>query len=153
MTPSDPQPAHPDNWLAAVRARLEAATPGPWLYADLSDRGGWHGIFCAGFGGNANATAPIVVGEAGMRLFVRDDDGELMAHAPADLRRALDEVGRLRRELETRAAYGRLLSQLCALRLDGSDEDEVLDHLDAAWWAMTVAGRASFEWSVAGEAP
>ena len=66
----------PDR-IAEIRARLDAATPGPWLV-----RNGWVDL------NNLHGDV-IPVGH-------NDADADLIAHAPADIAWLLDEVERLR---------------------------------------------------------
>lgn len=63
------------QWLAEVRARLEAATPGPWL-----------------------STLCLFEGAAIDRNKAREN-AELIAHAPTDLARALAVIEVLREAL------------------------------------------------------
>lgn len=71
--------------LQEIRARLDAATPGPWkrdrheiLTVDVDDETGWETCIADAYGDPA--------------------DADLIAHAPDDLRWLLDEVERLRSE-------------------------------------------------------
>ena len=71
--------------LAEIRARLDAATPGPWRAADWDDARGIR----------------VVVGEFPrdpytLALAERDHDARFIAHAPTDIAWLLDEVARLR---------------------------------------------------------
>lgn len=81
--------AQPADDLADIRARLGAATPGPWQAREDEVR--WERVYCI-----VDAEDCAVCADASPA------DAELIAHAPGDLRRLLDEVARLRIE----AGYG-----------------------------------------------
>lgn len=68
---------------AALAARLEAATPGPWRHVD--DRAG-HQVHARGYG------IPRATVHSGA-------DAQLIAHAPADLADLLEEVRQLRAQV------------------------------------------------------
>lgn len=72
----------PDR-LAEIRARLDAATPGPWVYPedDLT---------------RIQASDGVSVAVITRRI----DDADLIAHAPADIAWLLDEVEQLRESLD-----------------------------------------------------
>lgn len=84
---------------AAIEARLAAATPGPWVKHDdtaISHRvqprvkslsqPGWYLPICNG----------IEYDRPGGNRYNQDNNLDLIAHAPADLRALLDEVRELR---------------------------------------------------------
>ena len=76
--------------IEAIRARLEAATPGPWsIYGRKTDRGRLN-IGQKALGGDHVAAVHSEYVEA---------DAALIAAAPTDLRLLLDENERLRRAL------------------------------------------------------
>lgn len=98
-----------DERVREIRARLEAATPGPWgVYngtdvfgphggdsgdgAKADDNDGWQVADCA-VGLTSYAGDFVPLGHA-----VRIANAHLIAHAPADLRWLLDRVERLERE-------------------------------------------------------
>ena len=69
--------------LTEIRARLDAATPGPWVVT------------------GQEILTVAVDGQTGWESLVadvwhRDRDADLIAHAPADIAWLLDEVERLR---------------------------------------------------------
>jgi len=76
----------PDR-LAEIRARLDAATPGPWT-PEETQRG--HDIWWQpGEGMRDGRVANVYV----------ERDAHFIAHAPADIAWLLDEVERLREEM------------------------------------------------------
>lgn len=70
--------------LQEIRARLNAATPGPWHRHDDEP---WV---------TNSATPPMRIIATGLRG--QRENAELIAHAPADIAWLLDEVERLRSE-------------------------------------------------------
>lgn len=89
---SDSLPPITDETLAAIEARLDAATPGPW-HKDDGEFG------CVTIGDYGWTTPPGVnAPEYDVDSPQGHADAELIAHAPTDLRRLLDEVQRLRAE-------------------------------------------------------
>jgi hypothetical protein len=104
----------PDQ-LSAIRARLDAATPGPWEAGTASccpDMGwvdGPKGAVCPQF------TATKVTHS------LDANDAELIANAPTDLRALLDEVERLKNDL---AMARQVSGELC----------------EACGWAMKFPG-------------
>jgi len=70
--------------LAAIRARLAAATPGPWRLQT-----------CA-CGAVCDDAAAVKAGGVLVVECADDPDADLIAHAPTDLAALLDEVERLR---------------------------------------------------------
>jgi hypothetical protein len=72
--------------LEAIRKRAEAATPGPWGYADRDNV-----VFTA----NADYKYAVEIAEEVGHKF----DGEFIAHAREDVPKLLAEIERLRREL------------------------------------------------------
>jgi hypothetical protein len=75
--------------LEPIRARLAAATPGPW---EAEHRG--FEVY------ETHTAHGDLVAEASLQI----SDAELIAHAPADLAALADEVESLRRELARQAA-------------------------------------------------
>jgi hypothetical protein len=87
-------PAEITERIAAIRQRVEAATPGPWVserawdaFRTIADCG--H-LYCV----NAPQTLPGPPGRNGAT------DAELIAHAPEDLRWALDQLEAAQRDTE-----------------------------------------------------
>ncbi len=82
----------PDR-LAEIHARLDAATPGPWIANKRTHRNGDYGwvaeIWGSLNGGGGALPAVCLANE------VSGDDADLIAHAPADISWLLDEVERL----------------------------------------------------------
>ena len=72
--------------LEAIKARCEAATEGPWEFADVA-REVWVS------GGNID----VVSGEDG--AYISDADGEFIAHAREDVPALVAEVERLQKQL------------------------------------------------------
>lgn len=118
---------------AAIEARLAAATPGPWVKHDdtaISHRvqprvkslsqPGWYLPICNG----------IEYDRPGGNRYNQDNNLDLIAHAPADLRALLDEVRELR-ELLTHmlGIYDRLDSK--RLIVGGVTFDELGHIVDA----------------------
>ena len=98
-----------DAELADIRSRVERATPGPWVGPRVTDDWppGWVGVY-AGEAVAGDAPVPsveaiplAVIGvcgrydEAGV-----EDNARFIAHAKCDVERLLDEVERLRSEVE-----------------------------------------------------
>ncbi len=82
----------------AIRARLEAATPGPWDAVMPSD-GGPHRIY--GIDGGSSRLTPV--------------DERFIAHAPTDVGALLDEVERLQ---AGGCARNQMTTQYCAEAAD-----------------------------------
>ncbi len=89
-------PTQPLN-TAAIEARLAAATPGPWRHTNSGQS--IHPESDPEFDGLLICEMPQAETEEEDARNIRNF--ELLAHAPADLRALLDEVGRLRLELAT----------------------------------------------------
>lgn len=101
--------------LSEIRARLDAATPGPWHLDDMSEL-------------RDAKNRPLVrryEGEGGEHAFWEqpsdpdsDADGQVMAHAPDDIRWLLARVDRvlaLHRPIDAAALdYGGRVVQVCA---------------------------------------
>ena len=97
-----------------IKARLAAATPGPWTYQE--DRWG----FSAGVYGapNERGYSEMIVGGDPCEGRIEPDDpnGTLIAHAPADIAYLLAEVARLRADLiEERDALACAMEQVAEL--------------------------------------
>jgi hypothetical protein len=103
----------PDQ-LSAIRARLDAATPGPWdagtatCCPDMGWVDGPKGAVCPQF------TATKVTHS------LDANDADLIANAPTDLRALLGEVERLRVERDDLIAWSQRFSDLVGV--DGSTE-------------------------------
>jgi len=98
------------DFLAAIDARLAAATPGPWAlrryeraaYNGSEARDGWQ------------VEGPTYVPDYEVTFFC-EADADLIAHAPEDLRRlrkAYDKALRERNEAEAQADLGLRLAEL-----------------------------------------
>ncbi len=76
--------------LDAIRARVEAATPGEWeiAYEDAEDGDLWSS--------GVSTSDEDVIAVDGGHLLVTHDDLTLITHAPADIRALLDELQRER---------------------------------------------------------
>ena len=83
-TPSEPSLA---SWMREARERLDAATPGPWA-ADLSEIHAEANRGRKGMPWSSDGT-----GIADVALYPAD--ASFIAHAPEDLRRALDVLERV----------------------------------------------------------
>jgi hypothetical protein len=95
----------PDQ-LSAIRARLDAATPGPWEARQWygNDDGGWAAIGPHHESRDWNDDEP----ESDLHELAKRD-AALIANAPTDLRTLLDEVERL--NAECASAYRRGVEQ------------------------------------------
>jgi len=80
--------------IAVIRARVAAATPGPWVRGIARDDDGW--AVLANDGDDEVCTQPP------SRVIdpYSPADADLIAHAPADIAALCDEVERLRAELD-----------------------------------------------------
>lgn len=78
MTPTD---------IAAIEARLSAATPGPWGWVSR----GSHDALCAADGAVVHSDGSAA-GEYGPDIDVSGPDANLIAHAPTDIADLLAEV-------------------------------------------------------------
>lgn len=87
MTPAD---------IAAIEARLSAATPGPWGWVSR----GSHDALCAADGAVVHSDGSAA-GEYGPDIDVNGPDANLIAHAPTDIAALLAEVRRLTAERAT----------------------------------------------------
>jgi hypothetical protein len=98
-----------DQELKEIRERLEAATPGPWFVSDN------------GFTKRGDGPPTVYAPDDELRYIAVCNDGfninptpnlsnaQFIAHAPNDIRRLLDEVERLRKEI---SAYEYLQSEI-----------------------------------------
>lgn len=78
--------------LDAIKARLVAATDGPW-YAHADDLiGGW----CV-----RTVDTPPSEGPGEVASFIREEDAALIAHARADLPALVAEIEQLRAKIKT----------------------------------------------------
>ena len=82
--------------LDAIKARLAAATPGPW-WSDSGDPLSTNMAVAVIGGWQVQASRPFV----GDRVTPAKDDADLIAHAPTDLAALVAEVERLREELDS----------------------------------------------------
>ena len=71
--------------LQEIRARLDAATPGPWNFGRIA--GDWGSV-------HTHGRTNVVINSEDDGGYAADQD--LIAHAPADIAWLLDEVERLR---------------------------------------------------------
>jgi hypothetical protein len=76
---------------AAIRAREQAATEGPWTHQPYGEQN-QNGDYCGG--DIYDAHGEYVVSE------ISDSDGDFIAHARTDIPALLDEVERLRKVIE-----------------------------------------------------
>jgi hypothetical protein len=115
--------------LEAIKARLAAASPGPWHHGSVDDR--LHAVFDANADGEI-CTLYDVDGEGFPADAFQGDaaNAELIAHAPTDLAALVAEVERLRGENERQADRLRRVAGLLPVSLstalgedDGEDED------------------------------
>lgn len=72
-----------------IKARLAAATPGPWFARPNDLIGGW----CV-----RTADTPPSEGPGEVADFIREEDARFIAHAPEDLAALIEEVRYLRGE-------------------------------------------------------
>jgi hypothetical protein len=86
-----------DERRAAIRARLEAATPGPWHQGRADHRDEWGCVNVGDYGW----VTPVGM-EYGADSEQGRADAELIAHAPDDLAYLLDAVEALVAELSKR---------------------------------------------------
>ena len=94
----------PSTQIAAIKARLEAATSGEWLV----DPEGWETeegmsfltIYGGGIHGSSAEHCVANVSNYGQGVMACEADAQLIAHAPTDIRWLLDEVERLTRLLD-----------------------------------------------------
>lgn len=92
--------------LQAIRARCEAATPGPWIASEVEPRG-LSSVTAVG----DNWGVFTKIGERKPRQYATPEaDAAFIAHARTDIPALLDEVARLRAALE------------CILQRSGLDE-------------------------------
>ena len=81
--------------IAAIKARLDAATPGPWTWTPMDD-----GYYCVLVG--ANGTEVIDDGSHGGEyggMTTDSPDAIFIAHAPADIAALLARVAELEKAL------------------------------------------------------
>lgn len=101
MTATDSTPLR-DEELAAIRARADAATRGPWEWQSA-----WNGQFFWLSGAEDRSVLAAVLddgsagGEYEQTIAPDSADGLFVAHARADVPRLLAEIDRLRRENAT----------------------------------------------------
>lgn len=108
--------------LAAIDARLEAATPGPWAWDRWHNANGDSGlhIYAPRPGqsmdeivGGTRPVRSVAVFDHGVIEEPTESDRDLIAHAPDDLRRLRAEVDRLRAQRDKLAhAIGVDLAEL-----------------------------------------
>lgn len=82
--------------LNAIRARLAAATPGPWFAQPNDLVGGW----CV-----RTVDAPPSKGAGEVADFIREEDARFIAAAPATIQTLIEEVEHLRGERAAVVAY------------------------------------------------
>lgn len=116
--------------LDEIRARLAAATPGPWKNTGTGvnqDAEWWYSVEDAG--------GEWVYDRAGVYA-CREQDADFIAHAPTDMAYLLDEVARLLAEL-------RAARELRTATLDWHRRHVISLHMLEAINAMDFAYRAS----------
>ena len=113
-----------DDELKAIGARLEAATPGPWKeLPKFKDR----------FSAIVSPAGDAELGTWMVADTIRwSNDADLIAHAPIDIRALLDEVERLRCEIN---AVDQVLA--CRTAIDG-----IPDRIDKIIHALNTAAKA-----------
>lgn len=125
-----------DEQLDSIRARLAAATEGPWTVDDddpeyivFPEKGGYDGLVIAKVVDQDEALFPV------------EHNGQFIAHAPTDLAALLAEVERLRDELaKARAVTGHKVERvLHAVKPYVFDRLADMDAEDMAWDATRVA--------------
>lgn len=84
--------------ISAIRARLEAATPGPWKF--IADRYNPGSIILSHWESDG---APLIP----------DDDIPFIANAPTDVKALLDEVTSLEAKVKELEEYKRKYEELC----------------------------------------
>jgi hypothetical protein len=122
--------------VAAIRARCEAATDGPWLIDSLES--GEYGLFI-----DRDPDAErLGCGGRQVAGWLTEANAEFIAHARADLPAALDEIERLRAALdEARAEVERLTRDRAAWR---SMQEEAARYW-SAWEASSKRNLARAE--------
>ena len=112
--------------LAEIRARLDAATPGPWDHAHRRQPDNMYitQVFCVGsavpIADMKWVPRPAINGVIGT---YREANAALIAHAPSDLRALLDEVDRLTAERDRLAEALRPFAALAGV-YDPPDGDD-----------------------------
>lgn len=86
--------------LQLIKARLAAATPGPWKVEPAESA---EGSFIATMG-------PIFIMPPTQHLARYADDADLIAHAPTDIAALVAEVERLRAAIKAHERAGRKIS-------------------------------------------
>ena len=122
----------PDQ-LSAIRARLDAATPGPWEAGTAA--------CCPDMGwvdGPKSAVCPQFTATK-VTHSLDANDAELIAHAPTDLGALLDEVERLRAERDDLLAWSQRFSDLVGE--DGITEASRCDAFAKLYDAAKASGK------------
>jgi hypothetical protein len=118
--------------IDAIRARVEAATDGPWRFSNTTDTRGRKGEFRAPSPHNGF----MLVGP-----WTNNADAEFIAHARTDLPAALDEITRLRAALDEATRHrDRLLAGFFA---SCPDNHEHGIWCGSAWVALTARAEAA----------
>ena len=78
--------------LAEIQARLEAATPGEWVWSSSYGDGGGQFLRLEN-----DVNEVVIDAEGGGFLSLSDGDFNLIQYAPTDIRRLLNEIDRLRK--------------------------------------------------------
>ena len=107
-----------------IKARLAAATPGPWFARPNDLIGGW----CV-----RTADTPPSEGPGEVADFIREEDARLVAAAPADIAALLAEVERLRAE----AHELRLMAEEAARAENANAEDAKKERAAVVAWLRT----------------
>ena len=90
-----------DEQLGQIKARLEAATPGPWRWRGKS--GSLHGPGTPPYEFGKRVLSPTYEYDSGVDIEVSDEDSAFIISAPTDIRALLTEVRRLQ-EIESEYA-------------------------------------------------
>lgn len=128
-----------DERLAAMQARCDAATPGPWYVEEDSGEDETTGAPWAELVGIAEDDGSPVIRKTDLGPDSdNDDDWEFMAHARTDLPDTLDEIRRLRavvaeQDARDRVAAG-LLDRYRHWAANSLMAIELLNMPDKPWW-------------------
>ena len=114
--------------LDAIRARLDAATPGNWQR------------FGVVVSTDLDLPQPLVVEACSEDRTQAENDVELIAHAPTDLRALLDEVERLHADPLPAAAWVREVEQAAFARGAEAMREVVATHFEERARQQRLAG-------------
>lgn len=87
--------------IAEIKAREQAATPGPWRYSDVA---------CEIWNEDGDT---VVGGVDSEEVSISDTDTAFIAHARTDIPALLAEVERLAAENDQNAAYSNIYKDIC----------------------------------------